>query len=119
MRMDQPRPQSREIRRRRNKAELLKYEAVKNADGTAPSDQDRFDPEVRQTLIRPATDPDRRQAAKTDILPTQKMGLRARDDSVSIHQQRAAVGQTRYTPISGAADIKGRRDCPRARSRSS
>jgi hypothetical protein len=99
MRVDQPRLQRYKIRRRWDAAKLFENEPVKDAGGAAPSEQDRFDPQIRQTDIRPTPDPNRRQAAKADILPTQKMRFRARDDAVSIHKQRAAVSQTRLTPV--------------------
>src|SRR6516162_7897515 len=97
MGMDQPRPQHRKIRRRRNQTELLEQEPVEHAGSAAPAEQNRFRPEVGQADILPTADPNRRQTAKPDILSAQEMGLRARDDTVSIDEQRAAVGQNYLT----------------------
>src|SRR6516165_901855 len=97
MGMDQPRPQHREIRRRRNPAELLEQEPVEHAGSAASAEQNRFRPEVGKADILPTADPNRRQTAKPDILSAQEMGLRARDDTVSIDEQRAAVGQNYLT----------------------
>src|SRR6516225_8852834 len=112
MGMDQLRPQHREIRRRRHPAELLEQESVEYAGGAAPAEQDRFRPQVGQADILSTADPNRRQTAKADILSTQEMGLRAWDDTVSIDEQRAAVGQNCLTPTRAAARRSAAADWP-------
>src|SRR5215472_10516030 len=103
MSMDQPWPQRCEIRRRRNVAELLEHEPVKSACHASPTEQYRFDTELGQAGIGPAADPDRLQTPEADILPTQEMGLRGRNDAISIDEQCAVA--TQKSPLPQCARI--------------
>jgi hypothetical protein len=91
--MDKPRAQPSEIRNSRDMAELLKQQPVERADGAAPPEEDRLSPQIGKTNIGPTADPDRCEVLEPDILPTQKVSLRARNDSVSIDEHRAILSQ--------------------------
>ena len=92
MRVDQPRPQCRQVRHRRHHAEMLEQRPVDNAAHAAAAEQQRLDPEIGEPVAAMPPDPDRRQMLEPDIEPAQEMHLRPRHDAVAVYQDRPPAG---------------------------
>ena len=93
MGVDQQRSQPGQVRLGRQAAKLFEQQPIKRTGEAATPEQPRLGVEIGEPNVNPATDPDRRQTTKAEILPAQEMGLRAGNDPIPIDQQRSGVSR--------------------------